>query len=432
MGSAGDVHPFVWLGKLLQARGHEVVVLAQEAVRFMPENAGLPTVAYGNRSVQEDVIRNPDLWHPRKAIEVITRMIPICAQEAVPVIRRHILDETGAPAGNTVMIAGALAFAARVLAERHGVPLLTAHLQPCIFMSADDSPVMLAHAEWLPKMPRFLRQAFFDLANWRVDGLLGPGIEGLRRDQGLTPARVKGVMRSYWHSPDGVLCLFPEFYGRRAGDWPAQAVLTRFPLYDESAERPTDETLERFLAAGTAPVVITPGSANAHANRFIQQAAGACRMMGRRALVVTRYPEQVGPLPGDSAAFEYIPFGRVFPRAAAIVHHGGIGTTAQCLAAGVPQLIMPMAHDQPDNAARCRRFGVGDYLYPGAFKPARIAGSLTRLLSCPAVSAACQVLREQMQAQMSEAQVAQRIETLSENALTGAVACRPLDLPSKP
>src|SRR5207253_921279 len=134
----------------------------------------------GDKAEQEALLRNPDLSHPRKAIKIITGLIPGVALEALPVIRQQILDESGAPAENTVMIAGALSFAARILAERHHVPLLTAHLQPSIFMSADDTPVMIAHGEFLPKLPRFLRKAFFDMANWQVDRLLGKGIEQVR------------------------------------------------------------------------------------------------------------------------------------------------------------------------------------------------------------------------------------------------------------
>src|SRR6185436_16882143 len=109
-----------------------------------------------------------------------------------------------------------------------------------------------------------------------------------------------------------------------------------------------------------------------------------------RGILVTRYPEQVpAGLPESIRAFEYVPFGRAFPRGAAVVHHGGIGTMAQCMAAGVPQMIMPMAHDQPDNAVRVKRFGIGDYLYPKKFKAGRIAERLGRLIGSEEVKRAC-------------------------------------------
>jgi UDP:flavonoid glycosyltransferase YjiC (YdhE family) len=222
----------------------------------------------------------------------------------------------------------------------------------------------------------------------------------------------------WWHSPDGVVCLFPRWYARKAADWPNQAVLTRFPLYDEGEVLARDEKVERFMAAGEAPVVITPGSANVQAGRFIQESVGAVKKLGRRAMVVTRYPEQVPAEMGDGIeAFEYVPFGRVFPRAAAVIHHGGIGTTAQCLAAGVPQLIMPMAHDQPDNAARVKRMGAGDYLYPKAFRAEAVAGRLAELMESPAVKKACAKYRCKMSQQMAPGAVAEVIEEMGERAL---------------
>ena len=411
IGSAGDVLPFVWLGRLLRARGHDVVFFAQDLAREMPQRAGLPTIPWGDAAEQESLIRNPDLWHPRRAMNLIAHFAARWAGQSIPIIRPHVED------GRTVMIAGALAFGARILAERWNVPLLTAHVQPAVFMSIEDTPVMIAHGEFLPRLPRWARRAFFAAANWMVDRKMGPAIQQVRTDVGLPPGRIKGLMRHYWHSPDGVLCLFPEWFARQASDWPAQAVLSRFPLYDEAIDRPPDPALEAFLAAGDAPVVITPGSANAHAQRFLRHALEACTRIRRRAVVITRYPEQVATLPPDGACFQYLPFGQVFPRAAAVIHHGGIGTTAQCLAAGVPQLIMPLSHDQPDNAARVKRFGAGDYLYPSAFKPHRIAHVLERLLASDAVRQACITLRDRCHTQMSDDEMAQLVESLGAKAL---------------
>jgi UDP:flavonoid glycosyltransferase YjiC (YdhE family) len=413
-GSAGDVHPFIWLGKLLRQRGHEVLFIAQESVREMPERAGLTTIAWGDRAEQEAIIRNPDIWHPRKAFGLLARYVPKWAGESLDVITRN-LDP-----GRTVLVGGALAFGARIVNERYGVPLLTVHLQPSIFMSVDESPVMMAGAEWLPGSPRWVRKGFFNMASWTVDRKFGPVLRKVRVGAGLPRHRIKGIMRTYWNSIDGVLCLFPEWFARKAPDWPPQAVLTRFPLYDESTDRAPDPELEGFMQAGEAPVVITPGSANAHAERFLRQAAEGVLRIGRRALIITRFPEQAPAFPKEEQrvrTFAYVPFSQVFPRAAAVIHHGGIGTTAQCFAAGVPQLIMPLSHDQPDNAARVKRLGAGDYLYPKKFQAATVASRLESLLVSSTIREACRHLRRQSAEQMSEAEMGELVESLSERAL---------------
>jgi UDP:flavonoid glycosyltransferase YjiC (YdhE family) len=411
MGSAGDVLPLVWLGRLLKERGHEVEVIAQVAVAKMPERAGLTTVVWGDAEEQEAIIRNPDIWHPRKALDIVIGFAGRWAGQCMEAIKGRVEE------GRTVMISGALAFGARILRERWGVPLITMHVQPCVFMSVEATPVMMAGLEWLPRAPKWFRQGFFDLANWVVDWKMGRVIEDARVAAGLPRERIKGLMRHYWHSPDGVLCTFPEWFAPKEADWPKQAVLSRFPLYDENGVVEPEAAVEEFMAAGEAPVIITPGSANAHAQRFIREAVAACGRVKRRALVITRYTEQVGELPAGSASFKYVPFGQVFGRAAAVVHHGGIGTTSQCLAAGVPQLIMPLAHDQPDNAARAKALGVADYVYPKKFNAALVAERLEGLINMPAVQAACVAVREKMVGQMTKEEMGALVEGMSERAL---------------
>jgi rhamnosyltransferase subunit B len=210
------------------------------------------------------------------------------------------------------------------------------------------------------------------------------------------------------------VCLFPEWYAQKAGDWPRQAVTTRFPLYDEGEEREVEAGLEEFLAGGESPVVITPGSANVQAERFLREAVEGVAGMGKRALVVTRERGQLPErLPEGVAWFEYVPFGRIFPRAAAVVHHGGIGTTAQCFAAGVPQLIMPMAHDQPDNAWRVRRLGCGEYLYPKKFVSAEIGRVLGRLMASESVREGCARVKGLMRGQITGEALAEVIEGIA-------------------
>lgn len=407
LGSAGDVHPLVWLARLLAARGHDVRMVAQAAVAEIPQRAGLTTRVVGDAQQQLAIARHPDIWNPWRAFRVLAGEFPGWAREMIPAIRAEILP------GRTVIVGGGIAFAARIVGEAHGLPHATVQLQPAVFMSAHAPPVIVAGSESLKRRPLWLRQLVFRLGFWETDRLLRRPINQLRREVGLTtPAR--GIMRDWWMSPQLVLGLFPEWFAPPQPDWPRQTVLTRFPLYDEREHRPLPSELERFLQAGSPPILLTPGSANSQAARFFATGLAACRQLGRRALLATPFREQLpAALPADAAHFDYLPFSAVFPRCAAVVHHGGIGTSAQGLAAGVPQLIMAMAHDQPDNGWRLRTLGVGDYLYPRRFQPAQVAASLTRLLADPATAAACQQVKERMQNAMPPAHVAGLLEALA-------------------
>ncbi len=389
-------------------------MLAQEVIREIPERAGIRIVPVGDRKAQEAVMGDRRLWHPFKALDVLIEHIPGWARESLAAIE----GELGGGGGRTVLLAGGLAFGARVASERWGLPLITVHLQPSLFMSAEEPPVGMAGMEWLTRMPMWVRRAFFGLAHFQIDRKLKGPVNRLRREAGISGGGVMGIMKHYWHSPDGVLCVFPEWFARKAADWPEQAVLTRFPLYDEAGERPLDAEVEAFLEGGEKPVVITPGSANSQAGAFLKEAVEACRLMKRRGMVLTRFPEQVpADLPEGVKAFEYVPFSRVFPRAAVAVHHGGIGTMAQCFAAGVPQLVMPMAHDQPDNAWRIRGLGVGDYLYPKRFRREAVAGKILGLLGSAKVAEACERVRGLMRGQMGAEAVAAVVEEMAERGL---------------
>jgi UDP:flavonoid glycosyltransferase YjiC (YdhE family) len=173
---------------------------------------------------------------------------------------------------------------------------------------------------------------------------------------------------------------------------PANGHLTGFALCDERDWRPPVDGLAEFLEAGDPPVVFTAGSAHAFSAEFFRVSVEACRAGGRRGILLTQFPEQLpAHLPGNVRAFGYVPFSSVLPRAAALVHHGGIGTTAQALAAAVPQLVVPFAHDQPDNAVRVRRLGVGDFLLPRRYKAAAAAEKLKRLIESATIGENCRL-----------------------------------------
>ncbi len=215
------------------------------------------------------------------------------------------------------------------------------------------------------------------------------GVAAACRREGIAAPR--SVVRDWIHSPDLVLGLFPEWFAAPQPDWPASTHLTGFPLADQRDLFPIRPELRAFLDAGPPPVVITAGSAMRQGENFFAAAIGACGQLGRRMVIATSHPEQVArPLPANAFLAEYAPFGVLLPGTAAFLNHGGIGTVSQGLGAGVPQLILPMSHDQPDNANRLRRLGTGDFLYRRDWTPDRIAARLDLLMRSRDVRAACE------------------------------------------
>ena len=190
--------------------------------------------------------------------------------------------------------------------------------------------------------------------------------------------------KSWVHSPQRVLGLFPDWFAPPQPDWPAQLRLTGFLLSDHG------DAVESPVPVAERPIVFTPGSANRHASRFFATAIAATALIRRRAVLVTSYRDHLPTsLPDHVEHLAWTSFPALFSGAAAVVHHAGIGTCAQGLGEGVPQLLTPMGFDQPDNALRTSRLGVGEVIPPERFTPQLVAAALRRLLSNGDVAAAC-------------------------------------------
>ncbi|MCL4729842.1 MAG: glycosyltransferase, partial [Planctomycetes bacterium] len=373
------------IGRALQARGNEVLLCTSGYYESMAGRAGLAFRAIGTAEDFRRVTADPDLWHPRRAFGAVVRhgMEPGYARSL------EIARELHAP-GRTVLVAGTLGLAARNAAELLDAPLVSVHLAPSIFFSVDKPP-RYPGMLWWRGMPRWLTRLQYWVADRMTDATVLPGLNRFRAQHGLGPAR--RIVRRWWHAPARVIGLFPPWFAPPQPDWPPQVRLTGFPLYDEAGVQPLPDGLAGFLDAGDAPLVFTPGSAMAHGRKFFAQAVKACGLLGRRGILLSQFPETIPrDLPATVRHFSYVPFSRVFPRAAALVSHGGIGTTAQALRAGIPHLVMHMAHDQLDNAQRLVELGVGDSIAAARFTAPRAARKLAALLDSPDVAARCREL----------------------------------------
>jgi UDP:flavonoid glycosyltransferase YjiC (YdhE family) len=197
-----------------------------------------------------------------------------------------------------------------------------------------------------------------------------------------------------------VLALFSRLLAPRQPDWPQPTVQTGFPFYDQDGSESLPEELETFLNAGPPPIVFTLGiSAAMVADRFFELSSVAAQRLGYRAVLMTgrNLENRLKSLPDGMVAFEYAPFSKLFPRAAAVVHPGGIGTTGLAMRAGRPTLVVPYAHDQPDNAARVTRLGIARTIPRRRYTPDRVTSALGQLLNNPEYSQQAAVVAEQLQ-----------------------------------
>ena len=390
VGSHGDVHPFIAIGKGLRDRGHRVRVIVNPHFASIVRGAGLEVIPFGTDEEYRALASHPDLWHPLKGPKYVFREMGAL----IPGMHRAIVEHYSP--GRTVVVHSSLALGARVAQETHGIPTVTVHLQPAVIRSSVAVPKLpgMPSGRWVP---RVVQEAIWFIADWWIiDPLIAPELNAFRAGFGLPP--VRRVMNRWWDSPLRVIGLFPEWYARPQADWQPQVRLTGFGLYDESDQTALPEAVAKFLDAGAAPIAFTPGSAMWRGHEFFEQSVRACGILGRRGLLLSRHGEHIpARLPAEILHVEYAPFSQLLPRCAALVHHGGIGTTAQAMASGTPQLITPFTHDQPDNAARVEALGIGVSLPPRKFRADRIADRLAHLLSSPHVAGNCRTVSERFQ-----------------------------------
>jgi rhamnosyltransferase subunit B len=404
IGSSGDVHPFVGIGRALRARGHDVVVVTGGPFEDVVRRAGLGFLGMFSTEEYEAATNHPDLWHARRGLRIVMQLVASRLEFAYA-----RLKDVYEP-GRTVLVGHSLSFVTRLLEEKEHVPAATLHLAPSVFRSDFEQPAY-APGRTATGAPRWVKRAIW----WAVDRLLiDPNISGplnrFRNELGLPP--VRRPFQHWIHSPQRVIGLFPEWFAPPQQDWPASLRLTGFPQYDESDQQGLSPKLQEFLDEGPAPIVFTPGSANQQAAAFFKAAVDASSRLKRRAVLLTRYDAHLPPLPTFVRHEAYAPLSRLLPQCAALVHHAGIGTLAQALAAGIPQLTMPMGFDQPDNTTRLHRLGVATWVQPSQFTGERVAAKLDSLLTDPKVASACKRWSHELKASSALDRTCELLEEL--------------------
>ncbi len=378
-GTDGDVYPFAGLGARLRSRGHRVTLVSNEHYAGLAGQLGLEFRSLVTNAETEAFLRDPDLWHPLKCGLAGLRW----GIGLVP--RQYALISELAKSNDAVLVANPGVLAARLVHDKLSTPIVTLLLQPWMIPSSSAPPLMPGFS--LPRWaPRPMGSAYWSAVSLVGDLLVARPLNRIRASIGLKPIR---RVFDWWFSPSLVIGLFSPWYGPPQDDWPTQVRLVGFPLDDGRPERELPSTVEHFLSAGPPPIAFTLGTGMMHAAKFFRDAVEACRTLGARGLLLTKFREQLPePLPETVRAVAFAPFLKLFPRCAAVVHHGGIGTVAKALATGTPQLILPLAWDQPDNAARVRRLGVGEWLGRRRRGARDLAAALALVLE-PQVKASC-------------------------------------------
>lgn len=385
-GSFGDLHPYVAIALELKARGHTPVVATSEVYRekmeaqgieFCPVRPEMPS--YDQPEELGKLVEG--LMDPREGTERVMQML-------LPHLREIYDDLNAAVDGVDLLLTHPLPLVGPIVAQMRRLPWVSSMLAPISLFSVYDPPVTpqfpaLYH---LMKLSPAMGRGVMRLALRKLDRLMEP-VFRLRAELGLP--RGEQPILSGQHSPACVLALFSRVMATPQPDWPPHTLVTGFPFYDRRdffGESEAPAGLSEFLDAGPPPIVFTLGSSAFWvAKNFYRDSISAAGALGRRALLLIGHLRNLPSetLPDGVAAFEYAPYSEVLPRACAIVHQGGVGTTGQGLRSGRPVLILPHAHDQFDNAARVERLGCGRALPRPRYCAKSAVSELKALLGDP-------------------------------------------------
>jgi rhamnosyltransferase subunit B len=382
VGTDGDVFPHVGLGAALRTRGHRVTLAAPEPHRARADALGIEFCPLVTAAEAGRMLADPDLWHPFRSGVMMARW-------GGPMVSRQYAALAGlAGQPGSVLVANPGVLAARLVQEALGTPTASLLLQPGLLPSSTAPPEMPGGLTIPPRLPRPLRRLYWlgiDAAGY---ALVAPSLNRVRVGLGLPPVR---RVFHWWLSPDLVIGLFPPWYAAPQPDWPPQLRLAGFGRFD-GARGGLPEDVRRFCGDDPPPIAFTFGTGMRHAAGFFRTAAAACDALGARGLLLTKYPDVIpARLPPGVRHCAFAPFRQLLPLCGAVVHHGGVGTTAAALEAGCPQLVLPLAWDQPDNAARVAALGAGLTLGPRRRSSGHVSRALARLMA-PDVRERCRAI----------------------------------------
>lgn len=350
-GTDGDVLPVLRVCRVLHERGHQVTVLTNARYTAQARRAGLRPVAIdvtlgappvSGQLVDAVMDDDPRMQRRLAAPGLLPPLGLVCRVLA----RRH-------QPGRTVLVGvSQVGLAVLTAAEALGAPAVQLAISPFHVTG------LLATAA----------------ANQELYATL---LDPVRAELGLAPVtdlagwvRARAIHIGMW----------PDWFERAGAATPVPTRRTGFVLPDEDDDDQPPPAAARLLAGR--PILVTGGSSRIVHSRFYQVAAEACAGTGRTTLLVAPHRDLApDPLPANVHWFPRLPFRAVMPRVAAVVHHGGMGTTARALAAGTPQVILAQGYDRPDNARRLGSLGLARWLPEADWHPDTVGRLLAEALA---------------------------------------------------
>jgi len=381
VGTSGDIHPFIPVAKALQAMGRSVTFITNSYHARLLSGSGLAYVGLGTDEEYLRLMQDPNIWHPTRGFEALLARYKDQLLQVVSTIRSIALGRS------TVVIAHPFAVPGAAMAREQGLisKIVSMHLAPSTIRTCHD-PLRFGDTtipRWVPMSWRRALWRFIE-KGW-IDPTGVGQVNAARSALNLPPVQ-SSFLAHVEDEPNLTVTLFPTWFAPTMPDWPRPLLSSDFQLFDPEPADKFSEELSAFLDAGDKPLVFTPGTGNLHASSFFSCALAAARRLDERAVFLTKERGQVpANLPPMALWQPYVPLSGLLPRAKALIHHGGVGTTAEALRAGIPQLVTSFAWDQFDNGSRVKELGMGLVLPTRKLTPRSLTRSIREIISSASI-----------------------------------------------
>ncbi len=355
-GSAGDVRPLLSVGQALRSAGHEAVALLDPGwCAIAEEQYALRASPTGEAWESSAIAAHPQWLDPKRgSVRMLRELV-------IPRTPRLVLDarKVAADLKPDAIIGHHISFGLPWVAEELDIPWVMCAVAPSSWPSISD-PNLYPGMPDRETYPGWTIRLGTAIAGRVIDRSIDPAINAVRRELGL-PAQRRTMLRGQFSEQLNLGLWSPQFRGP-AHDDPRNASVVGFPPslgHDHDLDAELGRAIEHAKAEGRRVVVWSLGTTAAHLGQDLVEAflevAEACAVMP---VVLTGNRGSADRLASRGvASAAYAPHDALFPHADLVVHHAGIGTTASAMRAGVPSVVIPFTHDQPDNARRLRRLG---------------------------------------------------------------------------
>lgn len=376
VGTDGDLYPFMRLAKTLQSMGRRVTLISNAFHRRVAEGADIPFIGLGTDDDYLRFIGDPLLWHPSKGFESVMSQYEEQLLQTVDAVRIATVDR-----GPAVALAFPFSVPGAMMAKELGMlsKVASVYLAPSTLRTCHHPMRIGDHIvpRWVPVAWRKILWRLIETK--RLDPIGLDRINSARRVLGLSSINTS-FLDHLENAPAFTTTMFPAWFAPTLPDWPRPLVSGDFLQLDVRPPSALSKSVSDFLDGGDAPLVFTPGTGNVHARDFFSCALEATRTLGERAIFLTQERRQVPQnLPSSVLWQSYTSLSALLPHTKLLIHHGGIGTTAEALRTGTPQLVVSFGWDQFDNGARAAELDAGMVMAVKNLTPSRLAKAIRTL-----------------------------------------------------